>query len=81
MIPTEGEFLFVDETVIILVEHLEDVMSLFLRKGVDVALVVTEEGLADQAELVQVQLPISVSKTFIFIRSSIFTVFKNLIRL
>lgn len=60
MIPTEGEFLFVDETVIILVEHLEDVMSLLLRQRVDVALVVTEESLADQAELVQVQLPISV---------------------
>lgn len=58
MVPAEGELFFINEPVAIFVEHLEDVARALLGEGIDVALVVAEERLADQPELFEVQLPV-----------------------
>lgn len=59
MIPAKGEFLFIDEAIIILVKDLEDVARLVLRQGVNVPLIIPKQRLADQTELIEVQLPIA----------------------
>lgn len=58
MVPAKGEFLLVNVPVTILVEHLENVSGALLGQRIDVALVVAEERLADQAELSEVQLSV-----------------------